>query len=479
MIEAIGKTLHQWNTGRWLRVDTAEATHWLLANEGDSYALRIESIKEGENEKVKIPDHLLWINKNLIVQAIKVVVEGDVEVSVETLESATIPIRKAPRPENYIYEDDRRNYVYKLVKDAEDAIKDAEDAIEKATQTTTDLLNAAAAAEAAASSAATAAQNAEDAKTRADATTAEAIRVTEKMDDCAVLVSAQDLDKTEQKQARDNIGAVGQGETLDLKGKAINNVGQLTLARVDEDGNVSGGVVSIRNIGTYDKNDNLKVLISELFGDSVSLVGLSPGSDDNSAVTKGQLDDAVDDISKKFLLVTVKNGVSSKSSEEILTHIKNGGVAYLYANGLYLPLGASDGGWVIASFIADDGICGVYCITGNEVECLDFEYAKTSQIASINEQIGDIETALDAIIAIQNELLGTISFTINDEPHTAIFGMTWKRWCASEYNTIGAHLAEDGFVVSDIGGIYTGYGSDETPQYGDTVIVDGCEYYGM
>lgn len=473
MIEVIGKPLHQWNTGRWLQVSD-EATHWLLANEGDSYALRIKSVKEGEIIKVKIPDHLLWTNKNLIVQAVNIEFDEDdgTEKSVETLESASIPIRKAPRPENYIYEDDRRNYVFKLVKDAEDAIKKAE-------QTITDLLNAAAAAEAAASSAATAAQNAEDAKTRADAATAAAIRVTKKMDDCAVLVSDQDLDETEQKQARNNIGAVGQGETLDLKGKAINNVGQLTLAQVNKNGNVSGGIVSIRNLDTHDENENLKVLISELFGDSVSLVGLSPGSDKNSAVTKGQLEDAVDNLSKKFWLVTVKDGVSSKSSEEIITHIKNGGVAYLYADGLYLPLGASDGGWAIASFIADDGINSVYCITGNEVESLDFEYAKTPQIASINEQIGDIETALDTIIAIQNELLGTISFTINDEPHTAIFGMTWKRWCASEYNTIGAHLAEDGFVVSDIGGIYTGYGSDETPQYGDTVIVDGCEYYGM
>lgn len=230
----------------------------------------------------------------------------------------------------------------------------------------------------------------------------------------AILYIKQELSEDAKKQARKNIDAVGNGETLDLKGKAINNVGLLTLAKVDEDGNASGGIVSIRNLDTYDENNNLKVLISELFGNSVSLVGLSPGSDKNSAVTKGQLEDAVDamrqifarfdeDVDRlyeRFLIVTVKDGVSSKSGEEILTHIKNGGVAYLYTDGLYMPLSVENSfTYAFAYYVSADGFIDLYEIHGNEITRNRIEYAT-------KQQIGDIETALDSIIAIQNELIG-------------------------------------------------------------------------
>lgn len=59
--------------------------------------------------------------------------------------------------------------------------------------------------------------------------------------------------------------------------------------------------------------------------------------------------------------------------------------------------------------------------------------------------VGDIETALDAIIAIQNELIGVISFSLylSDDPNGQKVtyqyksGMTWREWVESEYNVDG------------------------------------------
>ncbi len=65
--------------------------------------------------------------------------------------------------------------------------------------------------------------------------------------------------------------------------------------------------------------------------------------------------------------------------------------------------------------------------------------------AASADVIGDIEAALDAIIAIQEELIGgkTITFTIvGISECTAKEGMTWGEWVESEYNTIGCTVDE-------------------------------------
>lgn len=48
---------------------------------------------------------------------------------------------------------------------------------------------------------------------------------------------------------------------------------------------------------------------------------------------------------------------------------------------------------------------------------------------------GNIEAQLDEIIAIQEELIGTIEFYIEGIEYQAEEGMTWEAWCDSEYNT--------------------------------------------
>lgn len=78
------------------------------------------------------------------------------------------------------------------------------------------------------------------------------------------------------------------------------------------------------------------------------------------------------------------------------------------------------------------------------------------------DAIGDIETALDRIIAIQKELMGTdtdtITFTIVGAYDSSINftldakkGMTWGEWIDSEYNTIGAYPSSSD---ADNGSVY-------------------------
>lgn len=75
-----------------------------------------------------------------------------------------------------------------------------------------------------------------------------------------------------------------------------------------------------------------------------------------------------------------------------------------------------------------------------------------SDIAALYTSIGDIETALDAIIAIQEELIGVtlITFFVVGDEYTAEAGMTWGEWENSEYNTNG--FFNDGIYMSDDNG---------------------------
>ena len=80
------------------------------------------------------------------------------------------------------------------------------------------------------------------------------------------------------------------------------------------------------------------------------------------------------------------------------------------------------------------------------------EVEKTALVEEICVTVtGDIESALDGIINIQNELLDVATVTIykttdpNGEKSTYQYkkGMTWAVWVASEYNT-------DGYFVVDV-----------------------------
>ena len=122
MIEIIGTALHQWDTGRSVKVTDIEVDHVHFANKGDSKAV----IMDIADSQVKVPDYLFQTGKQLCVYAVRNGI---------TVESRVFFVTKRERPENYIYEEDQRNYIYEI-------IKDAKDATENAHKTTKELENA-------------------------------------------------------------------------------------------------------------------------------------------------------------------------------------------------------------------------------------------------------------------------------------------------------------------------------------------------
>lgn len=155
MIQIIGNRLTQWDVGRFVQV-TGDATHVHFANQGDSKAVIIE-ITEGQ---AKIPDYLLQSCKTVYAYA---VLDG------VTLESVSFSVTKRERPENYVYEDDTRNYIYELIANAENAIEASEAAAGNANE-------AAAKADEATASATDAAGNANKAADNANTAADKAVR---------------------------------------------------------------------------------------------------------------------------------------------------------------------------------------------------------------------------------------------------------------------------------------------------------------
>lgn len=128
MIMVVGSQLSQWDVGRIVNVSKSNATHVHFANQGDAKAVIIE-IVEGS---AKIPDYLLQTGKTVLAYEV---------LNGVTLERRSFPVRKRERPENYVYEDDHRNYIYEWITNAEKAAEaanlatqNANEAAEKAIQ---------------------------------------------------------------------------------------------------------------------------------------------------------------------------------------------------------------------------------------------------------------------------------------------------------------------------------------------------------
>ena len=121
MIQVIDSMLSQWDVGRIIKVTNTNATHIHLANQGDSKAV----IMELENSQALIPNYLLQTGKTLLAYAV---------VNGVTIESKSFVVQKRERPENYVYDDDRRNYIYELISDAEEAVENANLAAQNANE---------------------------------------------------------------------------------------------------------------------------------------------------------------------------------------------------------------------------------------------------------------------------------------------------------------------------------------------------------
>ena len=130
MIEIIGTELNQWDTGRSVKVTGTEVSHVHFANQGDSKAV----IMELANSQALVPDYLLQTGKQLCVYAV---------ANGVTIERKMFSVKKRERPENYVYDEDQRNFIYALITDAQEAAESANQAAQNASESSTLALNSA------------------------------------------------------------------------------------------------------------------------------------------------------------------------------------------------------------------------------------------------------------------------------------------------------------------------------------------------
>ena len=112
MIEIIGTAINQWDSGRSVMVTDVKASHVHLANQGDSKAAVMELV----DSQVPIPDYLLQTGKQLCVYAV---------LNGVTVERKVFPVKKRERPADYVYDYDQRDYIYALIRSAEEATAEA------------------------------------------------------------------------------------------------------------------------------------------------------------------------------------------------------------------------------------------------------------------------------------------------------------------------------------------------------------------
>lgn len=158
MIEIVGTEFYQWDTGRSVMVANTGVSCVHFANTGDSKAVIMDII----DSTAKVPDYLLQTGKQLCVYAVNNGV---------TVEKKIFPVRKRERPENYVYEDDQRNYIYALIRSAEEATGEAIRATKVADVVTAAANTAANNANAATANATAAAVNADNAASFANTAT--------------------------------------------------------------------------------------------------------------------------------------------------------------------------------------------------------------------------------------------------------------------------------------------------------------------
>lgn len=187
------------------------------------------------------------------------------------------------------------------------------------------------------------------------------------------------------------------------------------------------------------------------------------------------------DYSNKFkgtLIVTVdKNNITSHSATYIGDHASYGGTVLLnYNSHLYSLLHFTED-YVYFLKHMDDNYIQVFEIFENKLRCYNEVEIVTTPM--LNERLGDIETALDSIIAIQEALIGnstdhiTFTFDYDNTICTAEPGMDWETWINSDYNIIGAFLDYDDIVHHGNQDIISLNGEAETAG---KAIQDGAVY---
>lgn len=109
-----------------------------------------------------------------------------------------------------------------------------------------------------------------------------------------------------------------------------------------------------------------------------------------------------------LMIVTAPNGeYSDHFPSEIYAHVKAGGTAMFHDDGAYLTLSYCTDTYATFSTISDDYVHWMVSID-DDGACHEYElpHADSTTVWEIQESIGDISSALDRIIELQEELIG-------------------------------------------------------------------------
>ena len=136
---------------------------------------------------------------------------------------------------------------------------------------------------------------------------------------------------------------------------------------------------------------------------------LANGNSDSDAVTVGQLKTT---IQSNLWIVTLSDSgrVASKSSGQIYEHVQKGGMVLLDTRGVDAEKGVmynlcrSTPDLAEFALFGDDYIVETYSI--NDRAIVEVKDLQVVSKGSFDKTVGEIETALDSIIAIQESLLG-------------------------------------------------------------------------
>lgn len=212
---------------------------------------------------------------------------------------------------------------------------------------------------------------------------------------------------------------------------------------------------------------------------SHDITQLQNWTDAQKAIARNNIGVSADNIQPTLVIrFDSSTGQVDMTAEEIYDHVSHGGMAMLLdiADGwLYTLDYAKPDVTQFSCGMADDYIGYVICVQGDTGYITELATASAYWASKINESLGDIDTALDSIIAIQEELIGTIAFSDGFHQFKALKGMTFGEWVNSQYNTIGAtvnavnHIwwPEDNSTLGQLDGTFV------TPT---DVILDGAEY---